>query len=473
MVGTGLHRGWTIAGAVGPIIGAAVAVAIGLGYQALYREAAERGRLIDELMNTREELASTSRDAGKFAERERLAAEIHDTVAQGLSSIQMLLHAAERADPDSPAIRQISLARETAADSLAETRQLIAELTPAALDGQSLADALRRICERASSPELEARSVVEGEAVRLPMPLEATLVRIAQGAVSNVLRHADATRMAVTLTYSDDTVSLDVVDNGRGFDVAVLERGPGGIFRPQCNSPTRRTAGRDFLHRVRAGTHGRRSDVSSRSRRTVIRLLLADDHAIVRAGLRALLESEADIEVVGEAGTAEEAIAFCATTPVDLVLMDLRFGPGKTGVDATRAVCALPNPPHVLVVTNYDTDADILSAVEAGASGYLLKDTPPVELLSAVRAAASGDSVLSPAIASKLMTRVRKPETSLSPREIEVLKLVAAGRSNREIGKELFLSETTVKSHLVHIFGKLGVKSRTSAVARARELGSI
>ncbi len=136
-------------------------------------------------------------------------------------------------------------------------------------------------------------------------------------------------------------------------------------------------------------------------------------------------------------------------------------------------MCALPNPPHVLVVTNYDTDADILSAVEAGASGYLLKDTPPVELLSAVRAAASGDSVLSPAIASKLMTRVRKPETSLSPREIEVLKLVAAGRSNREIGKELFLSETTVKSHLVHIFGKLGVKSRTSAVARARELGSI
>lgn len=205
----------------------------------------------------------------------------------------------------------------------------------------------------------------------------------------------------------------------------------------------------------------------------MIRLLLADDHAIVRAGLRALLESEPDIEVIGEAGTAEEAIAFCATTPVDLVLMDLRFGPGKSGVDATRSVCALPDPPHVLVVTNYDTDADILSAVEAGASGYLLKDTPPPELLAAVRSAAAGDSVLSPAIASKLMTRVRKPETSLSPREIEVLKLVAAGRSNREIGKELFLSETTVKSHLVHIFGKLGVKSRTSAVARARELGSI
>lgn len=230
VIGTGLHRGWSIAGAIGPMIGAAVAVAIGFGYQALYREAAERGRLIDELMNTREELASTSRDAGKLAERERLAAEIHDTVAQGLSSIQMLLHAAERADPSSPAVRQISLARETAADSLAETRQLIAELTPAALDGQSLSDALGRICERASSAHIEAHSVVEGEPIALPMPLEATLVRIAQGAVANVLRHAHATRMAVTLTYSTDTVSLDIVDNGVGFDISVLDHGPAESF---------------------------------------------------------------------------------------------------------------------------------------------------------------------------------------------------------------------------------------------------
>lgn len=161
------------------MIGAAVAVAIGFGYQALYREAAERGRLIDELMNTREELASTSRDAGKLAERERLAAEIHDTVAQGLSSIQMLLHAAERADPNSPAVRQISLARETAADSLAETRQLIAELTPAALDGQSLSDALGRICERASSAHLEAR--LQSKANRSHFRCHrGNLVRIAQ-----------------------------------------------------------------------------------------------------------------------------------------------------------------------------------------------------------------------------------------------------------------------------------------------------
>lgn len=206
----------------------------------------------------------------------------------------------------------------------------------------------------------------------------------------------------------------------------------------------------------------------------MIRLLLADDHAIVRAGLKALLdEGGQDVVVIGEVSTAEQAIHFCTTTDVDLVLMDLRFGPGKSGVEATRTVRMLPDPPNVLVVTNYDTDADILSAVEAGACGYILKDTPPTELLAAVRSAAVGDSVLSPTIASKLMTRVRKPETSLSPREIEVLRLVALGRSNREVGKELFLSETTIKSHLVHIFGKLGVNSRTSAVARARELGSI
>lgn len=210
----------------------------------------------------------------------------------------------------------------------------------------------------------------------------------------------------------------------------------------------------------------------------MIRILLADDHAIVRAGLRALLDSGAaasdyEIEVVGEVATADEAVAFCATTPVDLVLMDLRFGPGKSGADATAAVRALPNPPNVLVVTNYDTDADILGAIEAGAVGYILKDTPPSELLAAVQSAAEGESVLSPSVASKLMTRVRKPDTTLSPREIEVLRLVADGLSNRDIGRRLFLSETTVKSHLVHIYAKLGVKSRTSAVARAREHGAI
>lgn len=215
----------------------------------------------------------------------------------------------------------------------------------------------------------------------------------------------------------------------------------------------------------------------------MIRLLLADDHPIVRAGLRALFAAEADIEIVGEASTAAEAVAACRRSPIDLVLMDLQFGSEREGaearggvvhgVDATRAIRAGEHPPHVLVLTNYDTDADILGAVEAGASGYLLKDAPPHELVAAVRAAAAGESALSPSVAERLAKRAHSSEAALSLRESEVLGLVAEGKSNREIGQQLFLSEATVKSHLVHIFAKLGVSSRTSAVARARELGAI
>lgn len=211
---------------------------------------------------------------------------------------------------------------------------------------------------------------------------------------------------------------------------------------------------------------------------TMIRVLLADDHEIVRLGLRAVLEDANDIEVVGEVSTAEAAIAAAQAGGIDVILMDLRFGAGaegtlvSTGADATAAIKrTMKNPPNVLVVTNYDTDADILGAIEAGAVGYLLKDAPPADLLAAVRSAAEGNSTLSPVVANRLMTRVRTPRTSLTPRELEVLKLVAAGSSNRDIGKVLFLSEATVKSHLVHIYDKLGVRSRTSAVAAAREQG--
>lgn len=230
VIGFGVHRGWSVAGAIGPIIGAAVAVGIGLGYEALFGESAERQRLIDELLSTRATLVEQERTAGKLAERERLAQEIHDTVAQGLSSIQLLLHAAEQSAPEHPALQQIRLARETAAENLAETRRLIAELTPAALEGQSLAQALERICQRAETPGLLAQMVVEGTPERLPMPVEAALVRIAQGAVSNVVRHADASRMRLTLTYADTDVYLDVVDDGMGIDQSVLDRAPTGTF---------------------------------------------------------------------------------------------------------------------------------------------------------------------------------------------------------------------------------------------------
>jgi len=203
----------------------------------------------------------------------------------------------------------------------------------------------------------------------------------------------------------------------------------------------------------------------------MIRLLLADDHPVVRAGLRAVLETEPDLEVVAEASSAEDAVRLAAGA--DVVLMDLQFGPGMDGATATAAITAAAEAPKVLVLTTYDTDGDILAAIEAGATGYLLKDAPPEDLAAAVRNAAAGQTVLAPAVAHRLMNRMRTPATALSGREIEVLGLVADGLSNVEISKRLFLSQATVKSHLVHIYAKLEVDSRTAAVAAAQTQGLI
>ncbi len=203
----------------------------------------------------------------------------------------------------------------------------------------------------------------------------------------------------------------------------------------------------------------------------MIRIVIADDHPVVRAGLHAVLDAAADIDDIGQAATPAEAVALAASEDPDLVLMDLQFGQERTGADATRQIRAAEAAPYVLILTNYDSDGDILSAVEAGASGYLLKDAPPAELLAAVRAAAAGESALAPAVASRLLARMRAPRVSLSSREIEVLRLVADGASNTDVAARLHITDATVKSHLVHVFSKLGVSSRTGAVAAARELG--
>ncbi|KAE8765627.1 response regulator [Georgenia thermotolerans] len=204
-----------------------------------------------------------------------------------------------------------------------------------------------------------------------------------------------------------------------------------------------------------------------------VRLLLADDHPIVRAGLRAVLETEPDFAVVAEAATAEAAVELARRLDVDVVLMDLQFGGGMHGSEAIAAITGRPGGPQVLVLTTYDTDADVLAAIEAGATGYLLKDAPPEELAAAVRAAATGRSVLAPAVAMRLMDRVRAPGEALTRRETEVLQLVAQGHSNQQISRLLFLSQATVKSHLAHIYTKLGVDSRTAAVAAATGRGLI
>ncbi|MBP6471846.1 MAG: response regulator transcription factor [Chloroflexi bacterium] len=204
-----------------------------------------------------------------------------------------------------------------------------------------------------------------------------------------------------------------------------------------------------------------------------IQIVIVDDHPVVREGLAGMLAGQADFVVVGMAADGAEAIALDARLASDVILMDLRM-PGVDGVGAIQAIKRQRPSANILVLTTYDSDADIVRAVEAGATGYLLKDTPREELFRAVRAASRGESVLAPAVAARLMTRMRAPaEEALSSREIEVLQLVSTGNSNREIGKALHISTATVKTHLIHIFDKLGVNDRTSAVTVALERGII
>jgi DNA-binding NarL/FixJ family response regulator len=204
----------------------------------------------------------------------------------------------------------------------------------------------------------------------------------------------------------------------------------------------------------------------------MIKVLLVDDHPVVRAGLAGILASEAGIEVVAEAASADEAVSVARAHMPDVVLMDLRM-PGGDGVTATRGVLAAAPATRVVVLTTYESDADILRAVEAGAAGYLLKDASREDLVAAIRGAARGETVLAPSVATRLVDRIRrpKPADSLSPRELDVLRLVAKGLSNADIGRELFISEATVKTHLLRTFSKLGVSDRTAAVTTALAAG--
>ncbi len=534
----GVMAAWTARVALpfvlGPAIGGAVAVVVVLALEAVVRESQERQRTLDELVRTRDELAASERERAVAAERERLAREIHDTLAQGFSSAELLLRAARTAldAGDAETARgYVEQTREVARHNLAEARRVVRALAPADLASSNLVGALRRVADRASGRAAEGgpRVVVRvsGQLVPLPTEVEAALLRVAQSALANVERHAGATRAAVTVSFlagtgpGDDAVALDVVDDGRGFDPdavpAPAADRPGGFglgaMRARVadlggtlsveSAPGAGTAVAAWV--PLAATTGTRSGAAADHRAddpaddpadrpadrpadtrtetdacteggamtgTAVDVVLADDHPVVRTGLRAVLEAEPDVRVVAEVGSAEELLArLRGGLRADVVLLDLQFGPGRLGgVDAVREIVATDGPP-VLVVTTYDADADILAAVEAGARGYLLKDAPTHELVAAVRAAAAGEVALGPAVQRRLLGRLRSPGTALTARELEVLALVAEGRTNDEIAHELFLSRATVKTHLVHVYDKLGAPSRTAAVAEARRRG--
>jgi len=200
-----------------------------------------------------------------------------------------------------------------------------------------------------------------------------------------------------------------------------------------------------------------------------IRVVLVDDHPVVRAGLRALVDGQDGIEVVGEASDLAGAERVVATEQPDVVLMDLSLGEGAGGAEITARLRALPEPPQVLVLTTYDTEADILRALDAGALGYLLKDAPAEQLFAGIRATARGETVLAPSVAARLVRRAAAPGPVVTEREVEVLELLSRGLGNREMARELLVSEATVKSHLSHVYTKLGVDTRAGAVAAAIE----
>jgi DNA-binding NarL/FixJ family response regulator len=218
--------------------------------------------------------------------------------------------------------------------------------------------------------------------------------------------------------------------------------------------------------------------MSGRSEMAPIRVMIVDDHPVVRNGLIGMFEGEVGFEVVGDAGDGAEAVRRAGALAPDVILMDLRM-PEMDGVTAISTLAAAGSPARVLVLTTYDTDSDVLSAIEAGATGYLLKDAPPAELFRAVRSAASGEAVLSPSVATRVVGQMRlaggsvsvPADEPISARELEVLELVARGASNRDAAARLFISEATVKTHLMHIYSKLGVNDRAAAVAEAFDRG--
>jgi DNA-binding NarL/FixJ family response regulator len=195
--------------------------------------------------------------------------------------------------------------------------------------------------------------------------------------------------------------------------------------------------------------------------------LLVGDHLVVRSGLRALLGTQPDMEVVAEASTGEEALQLVRTHVPAVVVMDLAMGPGMDGIEAIKQIRELNTGQAILVFTTYDSDADIVRAVDSGAMGYLLKDAAPEEIFAALRGAVQGRSVMSPPVASRLFQQLRNPDEVLTPREAELLSLLTEGLSNRELGRRLFISEATVKTHLAHIYAKLGVDTRAAAIATA------
>ena len=438
------------------------------------------------------------------AERTRIARELHDIVSHSLSVVITLADAAalvSRADPDqgADAMAEVSeVGRHALSDMRAMLGVLRTDEPPAGqapLPPQPGVGQLSALVERIRATGLAVTLSVEGAPFPLGAAAELTAYRIVQEALTNTLRHAAARHAWVTISYDEPEVRIRVADDGIG-------RPP----IPAASRPRRRTAGpRDRGH---AGTRrpaprraargpGRRrrlagrGDPAARGRangraRMSISVLLADDQPLLRRGFRMILEAEGDLTVVAEAGDGAEAVEQARRHAPDVVLMDIRM-PGTDGIEATRRITAADAEVRVLVLTTFDLDEYAFGALRAGASGFLLKDVRPAELVAAIRTVAAGDAVVSPRVTRRLLEEYAQvlplspdqreqayPQLSaLTEREREVLVAVAQGLSNAEIAATLYVSEATVKSHVGRILAKLGLRDRVQVVVLAYETGLV
>ena len=446
------------------------------------------------------------RKAAEGRERVRIARELHDVIGHALSQINVQasvgLHLMDR-DPEQ-ARTALSSIKQTSKTALDEVRSVLGVIRDgdAPLAPQAELAELPRLLRGVESPGFTTELVnrldsVPGRAAQF------AAYRIVQEALTNVVRHAGATRAVVELDHVGDALVVTIDDDGAGFhgrltgdglrdgarvaDVAGDDSRPAdddhagtGILGMRERADPARRRGRPRI--VAAGRRqGHRAPAVAG--RGMIRVALADDQLLVRAGFRALLEAEPDIEVIGEASTGEELLEIVRRDPVDVVLMDIRM-PGTDGLWATEQIAADPSLAgvHVVIVTTFELDEYVARAVRAGASGFLVKDTEPVDLLRAVRVVASGEALLSPGVTKRLLERMAvglrdAPDeqrlAALTDREREVLRLVGQGLTNDEIAQRLVLSPLTAKTHVSRIMSKLHARDRVHLVVVAYESGLV
>ncbi|HLK59285.1 MAG TPA: hybrid sensor histidine kinase/response regulator transcription factor, partial [Chthonomonadaceae bacterium] len=450
--------------------------------------------------------------------------EMHDTVAQALAALVLQLEIVQtRLDSGEPAaaVEMLTNARTQARKGLEDTRRAVKGLSPASLEKLTTAQAIQEEVRRFEEETgVSARFVLTGEEQPLPPDQQVALLRITQEALTNARKHAQAQRVRVGLQFGAESILLLVEDDGVGFDLGAagsldteggyglfgmnerarlldgtleIDSTPGWGTRIRATLPYRAASPLPSPRREGEGTPLSTGELPNAlasgpirvpitsaptpDNDARIRVLIADDHAMMRQGIRAMLEADGETVVVGEAGDGAEAATLARVLRPDVVLMDLQM-PGVDGIEGLKRIHADQPELPVVILTTFQNEESVSAALAAGARGFLLKDTEPANVIAAVQAARRGEATLSPAVTEQLAALAsgqgsRTDAETLNDREREVLQLLALGARNKEIAAQLFITPRTVEYHLGNIFGKLGVSNRTEAARAALERGLV